>query len=232
MTIDVRQRIKGLTLNNAIEVILWWSFHILSLKSSFSFEYWTPSGVKREWWCSRWRPEGGVIVFSFHFYNPFLYSSRGMICFLKIVLLPYSQLYFGEKYLLKVCISIQKCFCEWSITISSKEWLQRLDGKIWALYLIQMMGVAICYQFLDQGWVVYSFKYNILFPLCCSKELKCRLVCRWFGWSCLFSYLLWIGLLSTFFLSCWYSLLCFLRFIVSDYHLLNLFVEDNLFVVV
>ena len=73
---------------------------------------------------------------------------------------------------------------------------------------------------------------TFFFPLCCSKELKCRLVCRWFGWSCLFSYLLWIGLLSTFFLSCWYSLLCFLRFIVSDYHLLNLFVEDNLFVVV
>ena len=82
MTIDVNHCLSSLALSSAIEVILWWSFHILSLKSSFSFEYWTPLGVNREWWCLRWRHEGDVVVFSFQLRKTFLYSSNRMVfCF-------------------------------------------------------------------------------------------------------------------------------------------------------
>ena len=80
VTIDMSYRLRGLALRSAMEVMLWWSFHILSIKSSFSFEHWTSSGVRREWWCPRWRPEGEVVVFSFQLRNPFLYSSSGMVC--------------------------------------------------------------------------------------------------------------------------------------------------------
>ena len=79
ITMDTSHRLRSLALRSAMEMMLWWSFHILSLKSSFSFEYCTPSGVRREWQCPRLRSEGEVVVLSFQLRNPFLYSSSGMV---------------------------------------------------------------------------------------------------------------------------------------------------------
>ena len=50
--IDVSYRKSGTSFNSAIEVMIWCSDIIISLKSGFSFEYCTPSGLRRVWWCS------------------------------------------------------------------------------------------------------------------------------------------------------------------------------------
>ena len=47
ITIDVSQRASGFSLSSAIDVMLWWICHILSLKSSFPLLYWVPSGANK-----------------------------------------------------------------------------------------------------------------------------------------------------------------------------------------
>ena len=85
MTINVIHLLSGFSLRRAIEVILWWIFHILSLISSLSSLYWVPSGESKLWWWPKCLPDGEVVVDSYHFLNPCLYSLKGIWLFVFVL---------------------------------------------------------------------------------------------------------------------------------------------------
>ena len=73
------------SLRSAIEVLLWWMCHILSLKSSLSLLYWVPSNANKLWWCPRFISNGEVLIDSFHCLNPCLYSLNGILVFVFVL---------------------------------------------------------------------------------------------------------------------------------------------------
>ena len=72
-TIEVSHWCRGDACNSAMNVMVGWSFIILSPKSGSSFDYWILSGLSRYLWCPKCLPEGEVAVFSFQFLDPSTY---------------------------------------------------------------------------------------------------------------------------------------------------------------
>ena len=68
MTIYVSHRLSGFSLISAIEVMMWWMFHILSLKASLPSLYWIPSCESRLWWWPKCLLDGDGVVDYFHFW--------------------------------------------------------------------------------------------------------------------------------------------------------------------
>ena len=86
ITIDVIHLLRGFSFRSAIDVILWCKFHILSLKSSLFSLYWFPSGESKLWWWPKYPPDGDVVVDSFYFLNPYLYSWSDMTLFVFVLM--------------------------------------------------------------------------------------------------------------------------------------------------
>ena len=68
-TIQMNYRWRGDKLIKDINVMVWCSFIILSLKFDSTSDCWVPSSLNRLWWCPRYIPEGDIVVCSFQFLN-------------------------------------------------------------------------------------------------------------------------------------------------------------------